>query len=491
MNSSRNSRLELLIRYSDSVRGRGNSLEPNATSDSLVVFEFPNNPRLGKRRVMSSELGIYGRFTAERGADAAFQIPEEIGWFLRQAVEDRPFDEPLWLEIQRERGWLTAFPWEQLLPESMQTLCNTRGECNRPILRKLPAEIVLEATLDSIDVLICATSPQATMEFDVAEKVRKLIDTLFAVQNGALNIHVFADAACFERITRDLPQTEQRKVNVHSPETAADYAAQPRSKTSSQETEVLNPWLRWMLDSLKGRPVDAVHFVCPAWMQSENACLSLAESPTQNNDRYWSRFVGVGQFTKFLICCGAWSANFSSLHRGYSSLAFRLLAADLANNWPNFITLLREDPYQSATNWESVYRFLFRKRPRPPAAKELLLYASPQCLQQPEITDGLESALPETLHLVLGKAEALRAGPSIAAAGATEQLPGWLVAGNRYLENFVASQQLPATESLPQASDLERQITQTRMASNDRKRESADYAMNYLLNLQQQLKRAE
>ena len=98
--------------------------------------------------------------------------------------------------------------------------------------------------------------------------------------------------------------------------------------------QVSDPWLRSILDEMRGTTVEAVHFVTHGYVTGDQPAIAVAESPTRNDDRLWARFIGPGQLTACLTQLGAWSVGFSSPPANFSRMGLRELADNIARQRP-------------------------------------------------------------------------------------------------------------------------------------------------------------
>jgi hypothetical protein len=115
----------------------------------------------------------------------------------------------------------------------------------------------------------------------------------------------------------------------------AKYDPAEFSKVVDDDAERLDsPWLNWMADSLPGRAIGVVHFLCHGYFSAEQGALAFAESPLRNSDANWARFVGARQINTFLDRVGASAVAFTSPPRNYSVLGLRLLVSQLASLRP-------------------------------------------------------------------------------------------------------------------------------------------------------------
>jgi hypothetical protein len=132
-----------------------------------------------------------------------------------------------------------------------------------------------------------------------------------------------------------------------------------------------------MAQSLRGRCVDAVHFVCPGYFRHDQGALAVARSPAENDDREWSHMVGAGELMAFLDQVGAWATAFTPPFDDVWAMGVRLLADRLV--WQRPGALMVHQWLPDTTALSDGYRFLFADHDEPPPqTPSLMIYAHPK-----------------------------------------------------------------------------------------------------------------
>ncbi len=423
-------------------------LSKSASSFGSTVFKLEvSGTSLFEIKTDSKEMGLPNNLREAREYrynEPIYTIPEIVMQELQKrlpGVLDPGI--PLWLQLANDCGILPLVPWERLLQPRLGV----------PILR-LPYFAIkpFSPTSSSLDIILCASTPVAKepipVEILLDTLTRRLLET---VQRDSVIIHVFADAFVYNNLQsflRDrLALTNGKGVRLYNPADAATYA--PTSSSGSiRETpgHLENPWLLWMIDSLRGHSVDAIHFICHGYLSADLGSLAFATTPTHNEDRRWALFVGAQQLMTFSTYVGASSVGFSSPERNYSELGLRLLADQLARLRPGPVLLqeVRGDP--GCQTLAEVYSFLNDEmRDMPPSSSALALYCHPsrvkQIAQQPGDINQ-ESILNQ---YTLAKGETLKIMES------KENTPSWVASSQRYLEQSVA--ELIETEPTSSSSE--------------------------------------
>ncbi len=403
----------------------------------------------------SHDLGMPARLTPDW--QPSRQLPSPMVGALAQAIDRIELARglPLWLHLVKPYGFLGAVDWEAALVPSL----------DRPLLR-LPD--FLERPRENravLDVALVCSEPVSEPRLNPAAVVDTIARAALAgSQRPHTTVHVFCDEKHVDAIRARC--AGEPRIAVHDPEGARVHGVQKRGGVGGSELlELRSPWLLWMRDSMKGRALDAVHFVGHGFIADQKPAIALAESPLSNHDRRDARYVGVGELAAFLMQTGAWSAVFSSPEHNYSEAGLRLLADTLAQTRPGPVLYQRLHP-DSGQDLEELYRFLYAPGASPvPRQREWFAYCQPAIVMgqetKPADTPWLEGSAVD-LNAALfsySPAPALtaaaftplrrrtrRAGaaqpsdPAAAAPSPPPELPSWVSAAQRYVEQ--ATQQL-------------------------------------------------
>lgn len=339
----------------------------------LEVTENHSPTTVRKWLVSAQEIG-YPKVISEYqtyGHGTPFRKPDRLVAELSKTLNELQLSEnPLWLHLVKPYGILGTAPWEKWL-----------SSLSVPVLR-LPdviADPPREAT-STLDVIVCTSSPFAKEEFDGQYVIRLLHQVYSKNPRSKIRFEVFLDKNHFDEMKSRL-NTEEfvPVVTLHPPDEAASYAV-PRKNPSIQDpiTDLESPWLLWMRNSVKGKSIDMVHFICHGYMNGDRGALSFSQSPVRNEDRLWSRFVGRRELGTFLTQVGAWAIAFSSPEENYSDMGLRCLADSLAQDQPGAVMYHDWTADRDGTQLGNAYRFLFHLEPGiPQSADGLFLYCQP------------------------------------------------------------------------------------------------------------------
>jgi hypothetical protein len=431
---------EELERHDLLVLDAGLSFSGPDTEVDCTLRRTTQGEPLGRWRFPASDMGLPQKIERSMALYQGypFQIPDALLAPLRGWVDRQPRDRPLWLHLVKPYGYLGLVPWEQLL----------QPQLGRPVLR-LPDFLARppRETASTLDVILCGSAPISEQSFGLVDRLVRMADRILeAVRPRQATLHVFTDREIHDTLRQ---AWESRgllgdRVRLHSPESAEPYAIpDPTSRVTDPGGHLESPWLLWMRDSLGGRSVDVVHFLCHGYLSRDRGALQLAESPLVNQDQRMSRLVGAPELTTFLTQVGAWSAALTSPENNYSEMGLRLFADHLAQARPGPVLHqeARLDPDDAAL--AEAYRFLYSREPRPaPASAALALYCQPSRVAEP--------ALPLTRggFSVKGVKEAVPADDALQVVFETEEnVPSWVAATERYVEKLnVRLGERPATK---------------------------------------------
>lgn len=410
------------------------SLDRSSSSPAgLSVFTLQAaGQTLTEIKVDSAELGLPNNLSEIRKymySDPPYTIPDRVVQALKQklpGVLDAGI--PLWLQFKDDYGNLAVIPWERLLQPQLAV----------PILRLPYFDLKpFSASSSSLDIVLCASSPEMKAAIPVEALLEKLIRRILdAKLRERVIIHVFTDSDIFHNLQHTLHDQittgDGSGVQLYDPETSIDTAT--RYSGSTYDIPSLeNPWLLWIVDALRGRSADVVHFLCHGYLGTDQGTLAFQSSPVPTPGYEPSCFVGPRQLTTFALRLGAWSVGFSSPVNNFSSSGLRLLADQLARLRTGPI-LLHEtvvDPDDLALT--QTYLFLCNEaQDALPSSPAIALYCHPNRIKK---TAQPEDEINQTQMLnqyTLAKGETLKIMQS------KENTPTWIASSQRYLEQSVA-----------------------------------------------------
>lgn len=349
--------------------------------------------------------------------------------------------EPLWLEIARSAG-LTAIPWERWF----QPL--TGG----PVLRLpyLPVHPAYDS--DRVEMVVCASAPVAKSPFPVPDLLATTVGRI--VETGVpARFHVFSEASAYPEVESALEaHVHSGAAIVYPPSGASSYGSARRVRgivETAKSSALESPWLRWMLGELPNVSIDLALFVCHGYYSDGLGALAFAESPLDDQDRYWARFVGSRQLITFLDHLGAVGLVTVSPESNFSLSGSLALVDEIARDRPGPAMAVNLRDESDGTTLGRALAFLFGVDGHfPPAARGLTLYCHPDLLlsdllvrDRAELDVSLEShtlARPSSRGLRKGPA---RHGLSLRSESKIEGpsgVPRWASASQRIMERRAA-----------------------------------------------------
>jgi hypothetical protein len=190
--------------------------------------------------------------------DHELRVPPAVLDGLRTSVpalgfSPMPPENTLWLEFPSPRGCLYVMPWERPLEPLGRNLFRLPNYLVRP-----------QAPVQDLEVAICASAPMAKALFTVPDIVRSLADHYLRLTGHRVRLHLFTDAPSYPAVAT--MTTFDGQVTAHDPATASSYELPRRTSTVGTSPRLSSPWLLWMRDALRGRPLDFVHFVTHGYM---------------------------------------------------------------------------------------------------------------------------------------------------------------------------------------------------------------------------------
>jgi len=363
------------------------ALKP-ARSGALVEFTaFHGAEALHRQQVPAEAVGIRSELSVRAYRNAHFQLPPDLTHALAAALRDRAQpDEPMWLQVGSSGGHLGVVPWERLFQPVLQA----------PLLR-VPNFLADPVFLTGpLRLALVVSSPRAKSPFPVDVYASDLVARVRQALPQGTEIDLFADVEAYQTLQR-LPSLPQHRITVHPPAQAATFGEGGTVTAPTWDGALQSPWLRWMVQALRGRYVDAVHFVCPGFFRRDQGALALARSPAENIDREWSHMIGAGELMAFLNTVGAWAVAFTPPFEDVWAMGVRLLADRLA--WQRPGALMVHQTFEDGNALDAGYRFLFAGHDEPPPrTPSLMVYAHPK--RMPRYRESMAGF--EAGHMSLG-----------------------------------------------------------------------------------------
>jgi len=424
-------------------------LDPESTTLSLIFEVCRGAEYLGSLSLPASEFGL-SDFDTMPAFGRWFQPGPKtlISWLQALLPKD---ETPVWLSFgthpdpagaestsprigrtqSRPSGYLAVLSWELNLVPAL----------GRPVLRMQGLPIRPLTQHRTLHLAICCSFSAAKQTEPPHDTLKRIFDQIPQFPQQSVTLHLFADLELqpfFATLQASLQSRSQ--VRIYPPTDAAKYGDAERISSVPDTSDLQNPWLLWMRDSLAEVGVDAVQFVTHGYAARGHGALAFAESPMHNEDRRWARFVGTREISMLMDQLGAWSVLLTSSPDNYSVAGLRILHDELTEfiSGPVMLYEMRDDPAQS--DLRSAYEYVFgADATQPPAAGAISLYTHPDWKQPPDSDEEIPT------QRWLG--EFTLSGPLHDAFASANEVPAWLAAGQRTLERSVAKMTLAAEET--------------------------------------------
>lgn len=411
------------------------SLTSEATQ---VVFDlsYAGEP-VGRLAAAPEEVGVPMTLDEANAADrdpGRFRLPDHVITSVEAMVRQMLTEgEPLWLHIDYPCGHLPLVPWERLLQPRLGV----------PVLRLPNLDIQPVTPRESLDTVICISLPAARRRISNEAIIDRLVRQIPPDLAQHTNFHLFADQAAQPGLRRlcDAFGSEYR-ITLYDPATAPSYAEAYTRNPESSASELENPWLIWMLNALRGRSADVVHFLCHGYLGRDKGKLALAQAPLRDVEADWARLVDAQQLSTFLNRIGAWSVAFSSPPGNASPSGLRLLQEQLSRLRPGPVLLHDMDQDGDGKPLEDCYRFLYAPEAgAAPRSAAVSLHCHPLQLARQQ-SDPVAQRILDEFTLSETMSEMLR-GP--------QNTPGWIAGSQRSLEQAAAGLSRELTSDVDKA----------------------------------------
>ncbi len=399
--------------------------EPSLATAELE-FQIGNDDPIPVASCRTSELGIGYDADALAGVDAVRELPPRLEEAIAGQLYVLGGRSSVWLEFTTPSGYLTALPWEQWLVPVLR----------RPVLRLPYFALRPRSAVETLDVVLCATSPTVRSQFP-GDDILRLAGTIANLVPREVTLHLFTDSVAYPDVRRRAAGLPAR-IFVHDPADARRYQPPGREAELDDSYDVTNPWLLWIQDALGGRSADVVHFLCHGYLFGDRGALVFASSPLLRSGREYSGCVGVGQVSTLMTRLGAWSFAVSGPAHNYSQTALRQLGDGLARSGPSYVLVhdARSDP--GFADAGAMYGFLYPSvsSSSPPSAPAVTCWAHPQLVEEfPAISDRTSPAA----GLLGEDGSSSVFEPETEQAIASQGTPAWLASSARLIERAQAS----------------------------------------------------
>lgn len=342
----------------------------DARKPTNVLFDLSlGTETLGSISIPATQIGVPLRYSEARLLRSAdYRLPAPLLDYMREHL---PPDQPLYLAFESPHGYLPGVPWEKLATSALR----------RPVLRLGVTSVRPVLPQQTMDVVYCCSLPP-NAGISPAVVVTDFIRQLPRQLPQLAQLHVFTHRSLTSLLQRKIDSLGLGgRVIVYTPPEMDVCPIEGGSNTLSDVPEVSqiqNPWLIWMRDSLRQVSIDGVHFVCTGYLGRTKAGLRLSEAPMQTDQMRCAEIISTRELSMFLQQIGAWSVAFSSPPFNGCDLGLRMLFHQISSSiaGPTAFHDIASD--MDANALSMLYRYVFVPQDAPlPASPALALSTHP------------------------------------------------------------------------------------------------------------------
>lgn len=275
-----------------------------------------------------------------------------------------------WLKLVRPYGLLGSIPWERALDN-----CLDRPLLRLPDFPERPSE-----RADILEIALLVDPAPETSQQDIIRRVRVVTEsTLGGSSRATTRIHIFTRNDWFP--TLRILATDPR-ITVHNPNSEQPSLAEISATQLSDALPLRSAaWSNWIVSTLAGRGLDAVHLICRTQWTDSGADLLLSSSPSQDEKKRVLQAVDLEELNLLLNRAGAWAITFvPETQAQQRSTAY--IADAFAQRRPGAVLFHPLENAEQTAAFSAACRVLF----------------SPQYLQVPRLGDGFLYCHPRFIH---------------------------------------------------------------------------------------------
>jgi len=316
-----------------------------------------------------AEFGIPSRIDPSDALNGRYElrVPEALVTTLRDWMgEQNEARAPLWIYLVKPYGYLGLVPWERDIVDATSL----------PVLR-LPD--FLEPPLDTdspLDIaVVCSVPPMVGKAAVRLPQLEQVVEVLANELPRASRVHVFCGDDSRAMAHESFDRIEN--VTVYDPQVDASAGE--------------DAWFRWILQSMEGTALDAVHFIAHGIIGADCGLVALAASPTA--DARGGYYPAASEIDQFLTSAGAWCAAFHVPWDRTTDLGVRFVADSLGMIRPGTV-LVHDGNLDTATGLHDATALIYAtERATPPVSPAVFVYIQPSRVANPGNSDDVSSIL--------------------------------------------------------------------------------------------------
>jgi hypothetical protein len=370
--------------------------------------------------------GRLGALASRSGSvESLREFPPDVATVIVRGGADVLEHSAVWLELAEPVGFLPC--------------CRGRRCCHRSCRRRYSLTVLHASTAARNRFTGCGARDELAGQGALRHRLRTLLDIAHSIAARVprrLTLHLFSDGQAHSQLQQAVGDIHA-EIRLYDPAEAAEHKLARRTQTLDDSFDVVNPWLLWIRDSLQGRGVDVVHFVCHGYLSSGRGALSFASSPPLDSDNALLPVRRVGQLSSFLDQIGAWSLAVTGPPYNYSMAALRELCDSVARTAPRYVLAHDSDldPGPSYTDLADEYGFLYQTSgtmPVPPVARSVA------CWIHPRLVEYANAAEPGGDALLSSDGHSIVFGEETKQLLDSDDTPAWPAANVRTVERLQA-----------------------------------------------------
>lgn len=230
-----------------------------------------------------------------------------------QAMRERA--EPLWVKLDYPISLLVHVPWERLLQQSFGVQA----------LRMPYFDLQPLSSPYRLEVALCVSWPEVVSDSMLQDLTARFAQTILSRVRREVMVHVFVDSRIYQAIQQSDEDrsawADASGIRLYNPDSWASSDGLDQQAPHEWPAYLESTRLRWMASALRGRSVDAVHFLTPTADLLGQGVLLLEEGVGTGSQQLEgeragrSQMVGPDEIAAFDTHVGAWSLGLSSLPR--------------------------------------------------------------------------------------------------------------------------------------------------------------------------------
>jgi hypothetical protein len=366
-----------------------------------------------------------------------FILPDELCTTLNariERLEEPGASRPIWLRLIRPYGFLGLVPWERGIATSL-----VRAVLRLPEFPMRPVE--------RTDVLenVLIVDPGTADPLDITPRVRTLVESILRNSTRTVTrVHIFASASWIKHMP-DFKGLQM--VSIYEPtEDELETDLLEASRNNQTDTDSIAPWIKWVVDTLSGRGIDALHWIGRANLSETGPKLLLRATPSNKIAIVPDIEITLDDACLLLNRMGAWSISLAPAAPQHAE-PITSAADELGHRWSGAVVYLGHHTQLELGDIVAACRLLYAvDSTETPSLRASFVYCHPSFLlgKRVEVMAKQISSLANHSLLMAARAPAMqrvwgavtRILPGISTAE-QDSPPSWVGSTQRFIESKV------------------------------------------------------